>query len=121
MINIPSKLPRPSTTANAAMRDMANSLAATSKRNTQGVYSLCGPNATRKRRHLALMAPGPAAGSSERQDHLQGSWCVYYSVSVENDLRCAIHTPGPMAQANAQVKAQANAQVIFPRTSVTPK
>jgi hypothetical protein len=41
-----------------------------------------------------------------------------YSLGVENDLRCATHTPAGIAQVNAQAKAQVKAQVIFPRTSV---
>src|SRR5207249_5216284 len=41
--------------------------------------------------------------------------------SDENDMRCATGTPATGAQVNAQAKAQVNAQVIFPRTSVTSK
>ena len=33
-------------------------------------------------------------------------------------MRCATGTPSRLAQVNAQAKAQVNAQVIFPRTSV---
>jgi hypothetical protein len=39
-------------------------------------------------------------------------------VENENDLRCAIGTPGYMAQVNAQAKAQVNAQVILPAAQV---
>jgi hypothetical protein len=60
--------------------------------------------------------PAPQADPGEQEDGLVGR-----RGAGENDLRCAIHTPGLMAQVNAQAKAQVNAQVIFPRTSVASK
>jgi hypothetical protein len=45
--------------------------------------------------------------------------CIPILHEIENDLRCATGTPATGARINAQTKAQVNAQIIFPRTSVT--
>src|SRR2546430_16636557 len=64
------------------------------------------------------LAWGSALPGSEPGAKMVVRLYSYCALGVENDFRCATHTPDRLAQVNAQAKAQVNAQVIFPRTSV---